>query len=209
MSFITESALKTMKIYLASKSPRRKELLTQMGVAFDLLLVDTPEIIAPGETAAMYSLRVTEEKLKAAWDNILQNGLTTMPVLCADTEVVLDERILGKPHDYQDAIAMLKSYSGRSHQVITSVGLAYFDYQKIVMNKTMVTFAHLSDADITHYLATGDYKDKSGSYGIQSYIGQFIRKIDGCFYSVMGLPLNTVRELLLDLEKQSHLIHVE
>lgn len=116
-------------------------------------------------------------------------------------------KVLGKPRDYQDAYTMLKSYSGRSHQVITSTGITYFDYQKIVTNKTTVTFAHLSDSDIHHYLATGDYKDKAGSYGIQSYIGQFIRNIDGCFYSVMGLPLNTVRELLLDLKQQIRVIH--
>ena len=197
--FITE--LKQMKIYLASKSPRRKELLTQMGIQFELLAIDTPELVAPHETPDMYSMRVTKEKLDAAWENIIQEKWPVMPVLCADTEVVLDDIILGKPHDDQDAFNMLKSYSGRSHEVITSVGVTWFDYQKIAMNKTTVTFAPLSDADIMHYLATGNHKDKSGSYGIQSYIGQFIRNINGCFYSVMGLPLNTVRELLLDLKQ--------
>lgn len=189
----------SMKIYLASKSPRRKELLTQMGVVFDLLFVDTPEIIAPDETAERYSMRVTKEKLDAAWEKVMQDQLTIFPVLCADTEVVLDGKILGKPQSSIDAFKMLKSYSGRSHEVITSVGITYFDYQKIVMQKTKVTFAKMSDADINHYLATGNYKDKSGSYGIQSYIGQFISRIDGCFYSVMGLPLNTVREMINDL----------
>ena len=189
-----------MKIYLASKSPRRRELLAQMDVEFELLLVDTPEIIAPNETPDMYSMRVTKEKLDAAWATIMQDQLTVMPVLCADTEVVLDNKILGKPQDKQDAFNMLKSYSGRSHQVITSVGVTWFDYQKIVLAKTIVTFANMTDADINQYLETDNYKDKSGSYGIQSYIGQFIRHIDGCFYSVMGLPLNTVRELLMELD---------
>lgn len=175
-----------------------------MGVAFELLLVDTPEIIAPEETAERYSMRVTKEKLDAAKAKIMQDKLIILPVLCADTEVVLDGQILGKPQSSEEAFKMLKSYSGRSHEVITSVGITYFDYQKIVMHKTTVTFADMSDADINHYLATGDYKDKAGSYGIQSYIGQFICHIEGCFYSVMGLPLNTVRELLLDLEKMSH-----
>lgn len=110
-----------MKIYLASKSPRRRELLAQMGVEFDLLLVDTPEVIAPNETAEMYSMRVTKEKLDAANAKIMRDHLTVMPVLCADTEVVLDGKIMGKPRDRQDAYNMLKSYSGRSHQVITSV----------------------------------------------------------------------------------------
>lgn len=190
-----------LKIYLASKSPRRRELLTQMGIPFELLLVDTPEIIAPEETAEQYSMRVTKEKLDAAWEKITQDQLIILPVLCADTEVVLNGKILGKSQNDDDAFKMLKSYSGRSHEVITSVGLSYFDYQKIVMHKTTVTFADMSDADIKHYISTGDYKGKSGSYGIQSYIGQFIRHIDGCFYSVMGLPLNTVREMLLDFKK--------
>lgn len=189
-----------MKIYLASKSPRRRELLTQMGIPFELLLIDTPEIIAPEETAEQYSMRVTKEKLDAAWEKIARDQLPVLPVLCADTEVVLDGKILGKPQNDDEAFKMLKSYSGRSHQVITSVGLNYFDYQKIVMHKTTVTFAHISDEDIKHYISTGDYKDKSGGYGIQSYIGQFICHIEGCFYSVMGLPLNTVREMLLDLK---------
>ena len=172
-----------------------------MGIEFQLLLIDTQEIIAPNEAAEAYSMRVTKEKLDEAWSKIMQEKLAVMPVLCADTEVVLDEKILGKPQDKQAAFDMLKSYSGRSHQVITSVGITWFDYQKIVLQKTIVTFANLSDADINHYLSTDNYKDKSGSYGIQSYIGQFIRHIDGCFYSVMGLPLNTVRELLIDLEE--------
>lgn len=185
-----------MKIYLASKSPRRRELLEQMGVDFELLLVDTLEIIAPNETPEIYSTRITSEKLEAAWKKILNEKLAIMPVLCADTEVILDDIILGKPRDYQGAFNILKSYSGRSHQVITSVGVKYFGYQKIVMNTTIVTFSTLSDEDIRRYFETGDYQDKSGSYGIQSYIGQFISKIEGCFYSVMGLPLNATRGLL-------------
>lgn len=205
-----ESIKMVMKIYLASKSPRRRELLTQMGVPFELLLVDTPEIIKPNETPDSYSLRITEEKLQAAWLKIMADKLPIMPVLCADTEVILDNMILGKPQDAEDAFLMLKSYSGRSHQVLTSVGINYFDYQKMVMNKTVVTFAEIPDEVIRHYVATGDYKDKSGSYGIQSYIGQYISNIEGCFYSVMGLPLNTVRELLMNLEEycMKHKLHI-
>lgn len=193
-----------MKIYLASKSPRRRELLTQMDIPFELLLVDTPEIIAPEETAEQYSMRVTKEKLEAAKEKITREKLAILPVLCADTEVILDGKILGKPQNDDEAFKMLKSYSGRSHEVITSVGINFFDYQKIVMHKTTVTFAKMSDADIKHYIAIGDYKDKSGGYGIQSYIGQFISHIEGCFYSVMGLPLNTVREMLLDLRTNAN-----
>lgn len=196
-----------MKIYLASKSPRRRELLAQMEVPFALLIVDTPEIVKPYETPKAYSMRITEEKLVAAWDKIINDKLPLMPVLCADTEVILDGQILGKPKDAEDAFAMLKSYSGRTHQVLTSVGLKYHDYQKTVMSETLVTFAQMSDEAIRHYIAIGDYKDKSGSYGIQSYIGQFICKLEGCFYSVMGLPLNNVRELLEDLVTSKIWVH--
>lgn len=185
-----------MKIYLASKSPRRRELLAQMGVDFEVLVLDTPEIISASETPEAYSERIVKEKLAAAWEKIKDENLNIMPVLSADTEVVLDNTILGKPFNYQHAFDMIKSYSGRSHRVITSVGVKYYDYQKIITNITIVTFASLADEDIHRYLETGDYKDKSGAYGIQSYIGQFISKIEGCFYSVMGLPLNTTRELL-------------
>jgi len=191
-----------MKIYLASKSPRRRELLTQMEVDFEVLSIDTPEIVAPDETPLAYSERITKEKLDAAWSKLITDNLPLMPVLCADTEVVLDGTILGKPENEQDAFATLKRYSGRTHQVITSVGLVYEAYQKVVINETLVTFATMTDAQINHYLASGNYKDKSGSYGIQSYIGQFISHIEGCFYSVMGLPLNTVRELLQDFISQ-------
>ena len=190
-----------MKIYLASKSPRRKELLEQMDIDFELLVVDIPENASPSETPEAYSKRITREKLEAAWDKIQKEKLEKLPILCADTEVVLDGIILGKPRDYQDAFKMIKSYSGKSHQVITSVGVKYLEFQKIATNSTIVYFAPMSDEHIHRYLNTGDYKDKSGSYGIQSYIGQFIKKVDGCFYSVMGLPLSTTRELLAQVKK--------
>lgn len=189
-----------MKIYLASKSPRRKELLAMMEVDFDLLLVDTPEILSPNESPEEYSERVTKEKLHAAFEKVMKEGLPLYPILSADTEVVMVNQILGKPENYQDAFNMIKSYSGSSHKVITSVGIKYLEYERLVMNTTIVSFAMISDEAIHHYLQSGNYKDKSGGYGIQSYIGQFITGIEGCFYSVMGLPLNTVRMLLNDVK---------
>ena len=96
---------------------------------------------------------------------------------------------------------MLKQYSGKTHQVITSTGLLYNNYEKISMNMTLVTFSQMTDENIRHYLISGNYRDKAGGYGIQSYIGQFISSISGCFYSVMGLPLSTVREMLNDFYK--------
>ncbi len=188
-----------MKIYLGSKSPRRKELLEQMEIPFEILPIDTPEIVNPNETAADYSKRIVEEKLHAAWKKIRDEHLPPLPVLCADTEVILNGVILGKPRDENDAFNMLSQYSGQFHEVITSVGLIDDNFEQIRMNTTTVTFAKMTDKEIQHYLASGNYKDKSGAYGIQSYIGQFISRIDGCFYSVMGLPLNTVREMMNDL----------
>ena len=188
-----------MNIYLASKSPRRKELLEQMEIPFKLLLIDTPEIVKPNESPEDYSKRVAQEKMHAAWHKIQSEQITPLPVLCADTEVVLNGVILGKPRDEEDAFNMLSQYSGQSHQVLTSVGIIHEDFEQIRINTTWVTFAKISEQEIRHYLTSGNYKDKSGAYGIQSYIGQFISRIDGCFYSVMGLPLNTVREMLNDL----------
>jgi septum formation protein len=185
-----------MTIYLASKSLRRKELLQQMEVPFEILTIDTAEIVQPNETPEDYSKRVTREKLSTAWQKTIDASLPTRPILCADTEVVLNNHILGKPSSENDAFNMLKQYANHTHRVITSVGLIYHDHQEIRINTTYVTFSNITDEEIHHYLATDNYKDKSGSYGIQSYIGQFISHIDGCFYSVMGLPLNTVREML-------------
>ena len=193
-----------MKLYLASKSPRRRELLQQMEIPFEVLSIDTPEIVALNEAPEHYSTRVTTEKLAAAWQKIKQDQLPQQPVLCADTEVILDGVILGKPADKQAAFEMIKNYAGKTHEVLTSVGLSYKDYQNIVLNKTLVSFSEITDSEINHYLETTDYLDKSGGYGIQSYIGQFISRIEGCFYSVMGLPLSKVREMLRDLKASLH-----
>lgn len=189
-----------MNIYLASKSPRRKELLEQMEIPFELLNIDTPEKVKPNETPEHYSKRIVQEKLFVAWSKVKNEQLAPLPVLCADTEVVLNGVILGKPSNEEDAFQMLSQYSGKTHQVLTSIGVIYDDFEQIRLNTTWVTFAKMNEQDIRHYLASGNYKDKSGAYGIQSYIGQFISHIEGCFYSVMGLPLNTVREILNDLK---------
>jgi len=196
-----------MKIYLASKSPRRRELLAQMEIPFELLLVETKEIIAESETAEQYSPRITKEKMEAAWSKILYEQLPLRPVLCADTEVVLDGVVLGKPHDENDAFFMLKKLSGRTHLVITSVGVKFHEYQKIITNTTRVTFDVIPEDAIRHYLASGEYRDKSGSYGIWGYIGQYISELHGCFYTVMGLPLYVVRKLLEEVDGQ--IIHVD
>lgn len=188
------------KIYLASKSPRRRELLTQVGIDFEVLAIDIPEEVAEGESYLAYSQRISHDKAIAAWEYIQQHDLPIYPVLTADTEVVLDNEVLGKPDDDEAAFNMLRKLAGRKHLALTSVTLKYGDFDKTVTSQSWVYFDELSDADIRAYIATGNHRDKSGSYGIQSFAGQFIQKIDGCFYSIMGLPLNTVRNLRRELE---------
>ncbi|RTL10003.1 MAG: septum formation protein Maf [Neisseriaceae bacterium] len=188
------------KIYLASKSPRRAELLIQMGVNFEILSFDIPEIVAEGETPFNYSQRICREKAEAGWQYMVEHKLPTLPILTADTEVIYQEQVLGKPVDYDDAFRMWRMFAGDRNLVITSVTLKYHDFEKTVTSQSWVHFDQLSDAEIHAYLATGDYKDKSGAYGIQSLAGQYIQKIDGCFYAIMGLPLNVVRNLLQELD---------
>ncbi|NBX85297.1 MAG: septum formation protein Maf [Gammaproteobacteria bacterium] len=185
-----------IKIYLASKSPRRRALLEQMNISFDILNMDIPEIQRPHETPEQYSYRITHEKLQSAWDFMQNQKLDYRPILCADTEVILDGKILGKPKDRNDAFSMLKNYANREHLVLTSVGLRTLKGEQILQHRTIVEFDNLSDVDINHYLDSDDYMDKAGAYGIQSSIGQFIKNINGCFYSVMGLPLHLVRTVL-------------
>lgn len=189
----------TPKIYLASKSPRRQALLHQMQISFDVLDIEVPEECIPGESPETYSLRITHEKLQGAWNAMEARHIEYRPILCADTEVILDHQIIGKPKDRNDAYRMLKNYSNREHMVLTSVGIRDKHGEHILQNKTFVKFATLTDADIEQYLNNNDYLDKAGAYGIQSSIAQFIEKINGCFYSVMGLPLHAVKTLLDDI----------
>lgn len=189
------------KIYLASKSPRRRELLAQIGVDFELLLIDIPEEVDKNENYLDYSRRICMEKAVAAWQFMLENDLPNYPILTADTEVIYKNEVLGKPENYDAAFAMWRKFAGDEHLVLTTITLKYFDFERTVTSQSRVFFDQLTDDEIHAYLATGDYKDKSGSYGIQSFAGQYIQKIDGCFYSIMGLPLNAVRKLLLELDR--------
>lgn len=183
-------------IYLASKSPRRQELLALMKVGFTVVRVDVPEIIGLNEDLEEYSRRVTKDKLAAAWKKIREDKLTPYPVLSADTEVIFKDKIIGKPESRMDAFNMLKAYSNTEHIVLTTIALKYNKFEETVSNKTLVTFSKLSDEVINKYLDEEEYIDKAGGYGIQSSIAQYINRIEGCYYSVMGLPLHDVRILL-------------
>ncbi len=189
-----------VKIYLASKSPRRKKLLKQIGIKFSTFSVDIEEKQLPNETPVRTVKRLAEEKLNAAL-KIKSDGV----IITADTIVVLDGQIIGKPKSKKDARSILKKLSGAKHFVYT--GFAVFNSQntrKILgYRKTAVTFRELSEKEIAEYVATGSPLDKAGAYGIQDDYGAvFVKNISGCYYNVVGLPLVDVylalREVLND-----------
>jgi septum formation protein len=192
------------KIYLASKSPRRRELLRQIGVDFELLMLrnDTPrgpdvsEIVMPDEAPADYVARVANEKAEFAWKMILSRRLHQRPVLAADTTVTIDGEILGKPADAREAREMLERLSGRTHQVLTSVAVHYLDMAEQVTQVSDVTFAELSPAAIRAYCATTEPYDKAGAYGIQGMAALFVERIEGSHSGIMGLPVFETARLL-------------
>lgn len=192
------------KIYLASKSPRRRELLRLIGVEFELLLLrdapprgpDVTEEVLEGEAPHDYVARVALEKAQFAADVIAKRRIAPRPALTADTTVVLDGRILGKPAGDAEAHAMLRALSGRSHQVLTSIAVAHQGRVAQVTHCSNVVFCEMSDAAIRQYCATREPFDKAGGYGIQGMAAQFIRHIEGSHSSIMGLPLFETAQLL-------------
>ena len=203
-------------IYLASQSPRRQELLTQIGVKFQLLLADPSEdaesleIQLPNEAALVYVKRVTLAKLAAAKQRLLtkqlKQELPTAPILCADTTVALmledgKEIILGKPADHQDAKRILQLLSGKTHQVHTAVAVLSKphmndDQPKLLVSSSQVTFKSLSDAEIDAYISTNEPMGKAGAYGIQGIGGCLISTISGSYSGIMGLPLYETSQLM-------------
>lgn len=189
--------MKLPSIYLASGSPRRRELLSQIGVQFDVLSVSVDESVLAGELAADYVQRVALDKAKAGL-LLLQShsDLAYRPILAADTAVILDDTIFGKPADDEQAKTFLQQISGRQHQVLSAVVLATDKNITVRSQLNQVRFANLSDADIEWYIATGEGRDKAGSYAVQGLAAQFIEHIDGSFSGIMGLPLFETRQLL-------------
>lgn len=179
-------------LYLASGSPRRQELLTQLGLQFERLVPGIEEQRQPQETASHYVTRLAREKAQAG----VVLAERDLPVLGADTIVVLNNHVLEKPKDKEQAAAMLRQLSGRTHQVMTAVALA--DHAQIIDCQVMteVTFRVLSEGDIADYVASGEPMDKAGAYGIQGLGGCFVRKINGSYHAVVGLPLVETYELL-------------
>lgn len=192
------------KIYLASKSPRRRELLRQIRVEFELLLLrdrapvgpEVREDVLPGEAALDYVQRVSNDKACFAQKTMLWRKLPMRPILAADTTVVLDGNILGKPANLEEATAMLRSLSGRTHQVLTSVAVRHHDDVWQIVQSSDVAFADLSDQAIAAYCATSEPYDKAGGYAIQGLASVFIKEIAGSYSGIMGLPLFETAQLL-------------
>jgi septum formation protein len=191
------------RIYLASQSPRRRELLKQIGVAFDVLPLravagrtEVIEIPHTGESALDFVQRMATEKAACGWRAVDLRHLLRFPVLGADTVVELDGAILGKPADRQDAEATLKRLSGRQHQVHTAVAVQHEDRVELRLSSSQVRFATLDTAAIARYLETGEYLGKAGAYAIQGRAGAFVEHIDGSYSGVMGLPLYDTAVLL-------------
>jgi len=192
-------------IYLASRSPRRRELLSQMGVKFEPLLFrggarqddDTDEAVRPGENPDDYVRRVTLMKAAAAWERVvMRRGLQRKPVLAADTTVALGGDILGKPQDRADAERIIALLSGTQHRVLTAVAIKFDSQVEMAVSESRVTFAPLDEARIAAYVASGEPFDKAGAYGIQGRAGAFIERLEGSYSGVMGLPLYETAQLL-------------
>ncbi|MGV8931723.1 MAG: Maf family protein [Luteimonas sp.] len=181
-------------LYLASKSPRRRELLGRLGLAFEVLDVDVPERRAVGETPLDYVRRVARDKAGAGLQAVIQQADAV--VIGADTEVVLDDEVFGKPRDGDDAVAMLRRLSGRTHDVISAVSLLSASHHGQAVSVSQVTFDDLSDAAIAAYVASGEPMGKAGAYAIQGRAQMFITHLSGSYSAVMGLPLFETARLL-------------
>ena len=182
-------------LYLASQSPRRCELLAQLGVAFEIVDVTVPEVRDPGETPRAYVERVARAKARAGMQAAGERDPHAV-VLGADTEVVLDGRVFGKPRDDEDAAAMLHELSGRTHVVVSVVCCTTGSREDIATCESAVTFARLDEAAIARYVATGEPSGKAGAYAIQGQAAAFIAHLAGSYSGVMGLPLCETAALL-------------
>ncbi len=194
----------TSAIYLASNSPRRRELLRQIGVAFDALLFrsgsrsddDVDETPLAGESARDYVQRIALAKAAGGAQRVRWRHLPQRAVLAADTTLELDGAIIGKPDSAAHAREILHTLSGRSHDVLTAVALTDGERTEHRLNVSTVRFRHLAPEDIQRYLATGEAMDKAGAYGIQGHAAVFIEDIRGSYSGIMGLPLFETAQLL-------------
>jgi septum formation protein len=191
-------------IYLASRSPRRRELLSQIGVRYHLLLFrsrpgegnEVDETPLEGEDPAAYVERMARAKADAGWRRLLQRNLPPAPVLAADTTVALESRIFGKPASREQAAEMLAALAGRTHEVLTAAALKHVDWVETVVSRSEVRLKPLSEQEIQQYVATGECDDKAGAYAIQGRAARFVVELRGSYSGVMGLPLYETSQLL-------------
>jgi septum formation protein len=192
------------KIYLASKSPRRRELLRQIGIEFELLMLReeagrsgaVSEVPHDGEAPETYVKRIAREKAQAGWSAVLTRRLPVRPVLAADTTVTIHGKILGKPANATEAMDMLRSLSGRTHEVLTAVAVILNDDMHEALSCSEVRFGELSEQALRAYCTSSEPYDKAGSYGVQGQAAQFIERISGSYSGIMGLPLYETAQLL-------------
>lgn len=199
---MTSRAARHAFVYLASQSPRRRELLDQLGVCHRPLLpsadedAESLEATRSGELPAAYVVRVTRAKLRAARERLARRGLPAAPILCADTTVAIGRRILGKPCDAADALAMLRSLSGRTHRVLTAVAVADGRRAQLMLNVSRVRFGAIPAREAQRYVDGGEPFGKAGAYAIQSGAARWVARIEGSHSAIMGLPLYETALLL-------------
>lgn len=185
------------QLILASQSPRRRELLTQMGLRYGLMPADIDESVLANESAADYVARLALAKAQTAWAHYAQLGTgVDLPCLGADTSVVLGDQILGKPRDKADAVSMLCSLSEQTHQVYTGVACVQGSQQAVEVVCTDVSFSAITQQQALAYWQTGEPQDKAGAYGIQGLAAVFVRRISGSYSGVVGLPVHETAKLL-------------
>jgi septum formation protein len=192
-------------VYLASQSPRRRQLLEQLGVTYELLLpephedAEALEVVLPREAPLTYVRRVTQLKLDAALERHKRLGLPAAPVLCCDTTVALGREILGKPLDAGDARRMLTTLAGKTHRVLTAVAVGTATKRLQVVSMSRVTFAPMTAAQISTYVASGEPMGKAGAYAVQGRVASHISHLSGSYSGIMGLPMFETAELLRQL----------
>ena len=192
----------TYPLVLASGSPRRRELLAQAGYRFEIQVSSVAESRRSGEDAIRFATRLAREKAQQVFAQRQSSAQPTL-VLGADTVVVCDEEILGKPADAADATRMLLRLSGRTHQVVTGVAVVWDEGSaEVAAELTHVTMRTISPQEVSDYVAGGEPMDKAGAYAIQGYAGRWIPRINGCYFNVVGLPLALVTSLLDGVEQR-------
>ncbi|MHB8742373.1 MAG: Maf family protein [Sulfuricaulis sp.] len=187
---------RTFKLYLASASPRRRQLLQQLGIVFDAIPSNLPEVRATGESPADYVARLARDKAQYVARHVIERGLPAYPVLGADTEVVLDGEILGKPRNRTHGLSLLRRLAGRTHEVLSAICVVHRETELTALSTSRVTFRQMTDPEIEHYWDTGEPADKAGGYAIQGRAAAFVAHLAGSYSGVMGLPLHELSDIL-------------